>query len=160
MKKFPLLILLLFASTLIVVPAVLAQDEGGLDETIQEVLKVITTKGVIVIVGLVLFFWFWYWVINFGLGKVITDEKPRKMIAIPLALLLTLLILVPIKDSDPEKIVGQIFFKCEQYTTIQGVERCATGQGHFSWFGWMLVQAMAAVVAIMAYRQISALEGG
>lgn len=141
--------------SLLNIPFVLAQYAGEtpilgqrLFELGQRIFEVIKARWFLFITGLILFWALFYYVIRAGLDKSNMGGEYQKGIAVTLALMLTIVILIPLGHAaTTEQVVDRLIFVCEGTWDEFGA---CTGGGSFTWMGWLIgVFISGAIAAIM-----------
>jgi len=141
--------------SLLNIPFVLAQYEGptpilkqNIFEMGQRIFEIIKARWFLFISGLVLFWALFYYVIRAGLDKSEMGGEYQKGIAVTLALMLTIVILIPLgQAATTEDVVDRLIFVCEGSWDEFGA---CTGGGSFTWMGWLIgVFISGAIAAIM-----------
>ena len=140
--------------SLLNIPFVLAQYKGGalLKENFyvmgQRIFEVIAARWFLFITGLILFWALFYYVIRAGLDKSTMGDTYKKGIAVTLALMFTIVILIPLGHAaTTEQVIDRLIFVCDGTWDEMGA---CEGGGSFTWMGWLIgVFISGAIAAIM-----------
>jgi len=136
--------------SLLNIPFVLAIEPMGtrMQEMGQRIFEILAARWFLFITGLILFWALFYYVIRAGLDKSKMGDTYKKGIAVTLALMFTIVILIPLGHAaTTEQVVDRLIFVCDG--TLDDMGAC-TGGGSFTWIGFLIgVFISGAMAAIM-----------